>query len=103
MAEFNRPTAVASSPFLAVVDPKECVGCGDCLPACQFSALTLAKKLVFDNLRCVGCGLCTVNCPTVALKLQRRPAADLNPIPENIIEWGQRRAEERGLDLNEVL
>ena len=103
IADFNRPTAVASSPFLAVVDLEECLGCGDCLESCQFSALSLeAETLEIDPLRCVGCGLCALNCPTSALVLQRRPAEELDPIPENIKEWGQRRAEERGIDLDQI-
>jgi len=103
VAEFNRPTAVASSPFLAVVDPEECLGCGDCLESCQFGALSLpADTLEIDPLRCVGCGLCALSCPTAALVLQRRPADELDPIPENIKEWGQRRAEERGISLDQT-
>lgn len=104
VAEFGMPTAVAKSDFLAVVDPEECLGCEDCLPACQFGALSLSEDVcLIDELKCVGCGVCATVCPTEALRLIRRPEDEVTPPPDTIEEWGRRRAKKRGISLDEIL
>jgi len=102
VAEFNIPTAVARADFLAVVDPQGCLACGDCLPACQFRALSVVENLCrVSQENCVGCGLCALRCPTGALQLIRRPSGQVDPPPETIQEWGQRRAAARGVPFDE--
>jgi Fe-S-cluster-containing hydrogenase component 2 len=102
VAEFNIPTAVAKANFLAVVDREECLGCEDCLPACQFGALSMLEDLcTVSGEKCVGCGLCAPACPTGALQLIRRPPGQVDPPPETIKEWGQRRAAARGVPFDE--
>ena len=97
VAEFNIPTAIARSDFLAVVDADLCIGCGDCIDRCQFGALTLPEALaLIDEVRCMGCGLCTTACTSAALHLVRRPAGQvpLPPIDED--EWNRQRLQMRG-------
>jgi Fe-S-cluster-containing hydrogenase component 2 len=104
VAEFGIPTAVAKSDFLAVVDTEECLGCEDCLPACQFGALSISENIcVIDKAKCVGCGVCATVCPTEALRLTRRPTGEVEPTPTTIEEWAQRRAEKRDISLDEIL
>jgi MinD superfamily P-loop ATPase len=99
VAEFNVPTAIASSDFVAVVDAEDCAGCGDCLPRCQFDALALPDDVcLVDPGRCVGCGLCATACPTEALHLERRPPGEISPPPADLADWMARRARARGLD-----
>ncbi len=43
-----------------------CLGCGDCVRACQFGALTLPPSQglpIVDPEKCTGCGKCTEVCP----------------------------------------
>ncbi|MGD2144678.1 MAG: 4Fe-4S binding protein [Anaerolineae bacterium] len=104
VAEFGVPTAVAKANFRAAVSTPECIGCGDCLDRCQFGALALLDDVCrVDLSRCVGCGVCAIACPTEALTLERRPEGEVPPPPADIKEWGQQRAEERGISLSDVL
>ncbi|MBA2849165.1 Fe-S cluster domain-containing protein [Thermosulfuriphilus ammonigenes] len=52
-----------------------CLGLGDCVQACPFSALTLREGLPeVDPQRCTGCGLCVRTCPKGILELLPRGA-----------------------------
>jgi Na+-translocating ferredoxin:NAD+ oxidoreductase subunit B len=50
---------------LAVIDPKQCIGCTLCIKACPVDAIVgAAKQLhVVINDRCTGCDLCVPPCP----------------------------------------
>lgn len=101
VAEFNLPTAIASSGFVATVDEGACAGCGDCLERCQFGALALLEGVCVvevDAGRCVGCGLCVSVCPTQALQLERPATRVVSPPPTSFAEWRAQRAQARGLD-----
>lgn len=52
------------------IDYKKCIKCGECVDACQFSALSLEKKLKLNTFLCEGCGACEVICPVKAIKLK---------------------------------
>ncbi len=54
---------------IPVVDSERCTGCGRCVEACQFNALTIVsgKVLGFKNL-CHGCGGCAFVCPENAIE-----------------------------------
>ncbi len=100
VAEFSIPTAIASSDFLAVVDPGTCTGCGDCIDRCQFGALAVSDSSLVcevDEGRCVGCGLCSMACRTDALALQRRLEGAVPPPPKDFRDWMAQRADSRGL------
>lgn len=51
-------------------DAKKCIGCGECLNACDYGALTFdGAGARINNALCVRCGECVRNCPGGALKL----------------------------------
>lgn len=89
MAEMGIANVVARSAFVNQVDESLCVGCGECMQACQFSALTLEDVIRVDAMRCVGCGLCVPVCPQDALSLVRRPGEEDPPPTEE--DWRQVR------------
>lgn len=53
--------------------PFGCLGCGDCVKACQFDAIHLdpqTKLPTVDEEKCVGCGACTKACPRKVIELR---------------------------------
>ena len=53
------------------VDPTLCLGCGECVKACPFSARRL-RDGVSEVLDCFGCGLCAARCQAGAGKMAKR-------------------------------
>ena len=98
LAELGIANVVASSPFVNLVQDELCTGCEDCVPACQFSALTMDGALArVDRDRCAGCGVCVLTCAAEALVLVRRPADEVKPVPQTRLDWQQQRLAARGL------
>lgn len=48
-----------------------CIGFGDCVQACPFSAISLSGDglVTIDPVKCTGCGICVAQCPQHILKL----------------------------------
>ena len=65
---FNRGE-VTISPTVAVVEAAECVGCGDCIPVCPYSAISRNgdEKAQINAALCLGCGACVAACPAGAI------------------------------------
>ncbi len=103
MAEMGIANVVASSAFVNTVDESLCNACGLCVENCQFSALTVNDVALVNSTRCVGCGVCVNACPDNALILVRRPDEEIKPVPVSIKDWGNQRAQERGIDLRPLL
>jgi ferredoxin len=57
-------------PFVSVVDPKRCVGCGTCERVCPAHAINVEEIARVDLDRCIGCGICIDQCPKSALSLR---------------------------------
>ena len=52
-----------------------CLGCGDCVDACQFDAIHLNKKTGLpevDEEKCTSCGACVKACPRHIIELRKR-------------------------------
>jgi len=92
---------VVNSYYYAVIDPDECVSCGVCREErCQVGAIQEgedAHEVIRD--KCIGCGLCVSTCPTEAISLLRKPDEEIVAPPKNEMEWYERRADERGVDI----
>ena len=55
--------------------PFGCLGCGDCVKACQFDAVHLdthSKLPSVDEDKCVGCGACAKACPRKVIELRNK-------------------------------
>lgn len=99
--EFHAPYVLTRSNFVASIDEVRCDGCGICAEQrCPMDALELppggAPYWVREE-RCIGCGVCTVTCPNEAIHLVRRPQADQNTPPKNILTWAFSRLAARVL------
>lgn len=52
-----------------------CLGCGDCVEACQFDAIHLNEKTGLpevDEEKCTSCGACVKACPRHIIELRKR-------------------------------
>ncbi|MCQ2150827.1 MAG: Fe-S cluster domain-containing protein [Bacteroidales bacterium] len=55
--------------------PFGCLGCGDCVEACQFGAITMDPATglpVVDETKCTACGACAKACPKHIIELRNK-------------------------------
>ena len=64
------------------VDPRKCVGCGNCLRSCPRKTITMRKtggkqKAHINNKGCIRCYCCQELCPVGAVDVRRNPILKL--------------------------
>lgn len=68
------------------VEPKRCVGCGECVRVCPVGAATMhGKKAVIDKRQCIGCGECRTVCPKKAMNIDWH--TEIVPFMERLVEY----------------
>ncbi|MDP2172504.1 MAG: electron transfer flavoprotein subunit alpha [Candidatus Cloacimonadaceae bacterium] len=64
--------------MIEVLDQK-CVGCGVCIRACAYEAITVVDKLAIIDLdKCVLCGACVGSCPFDAILIRKKEAVQID-------------------------
>jgi heterodisulfide reductase subunit A len=64
---------VTISPTVATVNTVACVGCGECIPACPYAAISrnvdgdVKRRAEINPALCQGCGTCVATCPSGAI------------------------------------
>lgn len=68
----HNPEGISTQPELYYHHQK-CIGCGDCVYACEQGAITMEDAtVVVDRSRCNACGACADQCPAAALTIKGR-------------------------------
>ncbi len=58
---------------------EKCVGCGACVRACAYDAISIVDKLaVIDIDKCTLCGACVQACPFDAILIRKKAVAELD-------------------------
>ncbi len=79
---------VTISPATAEVNREKCVGCGDCLPVCPYTAITRVEgKAQVNAALCKGCGTCVATCPSGAIEGLHFTDEQLVAQIEGVLAW----------------
>jgi heterodisulfide reductase subunit A len=58
-------------PFIATINVKKCILCGNCIDNCRYQALSMNKHSIrVGPIACTGCGDCILTCPQEAISIQ---------------------------------
>ncbi|MBI9084861.1 MAG: 4Fe-4S binding protein [Desulfobacterales bacterium] len=92
---------VINSYYYAKIDADQCVACGTCRDErCQVNAIEEgddAYEIVRE--KCIGCGLCISTCPSEAISMVRKSPEEIVLPPSNEMDWFEKRAMARGVDI----
>ena len=79
---------VTISPATAEVNREKCVGCGDCLLVCPYTAITRVEgKAQVNAALCKGCGTCVATCPSGAIEALHFTDEQIVAQIEGVLEW----------------
>ena len=102
MNEWGISEAVNSN-YYAEIDPEACSACGTCADErCQVNAIAEgddAYSVIKE--KCIGCGLCIDTCPSEAIQLIRKQESEIVPPPKDEMDWYEKRAKIRDIDISQ--
>jgi Fe-S-cluster-containing hydrogenase component 2 len=90
---------VINSYYTAKINPDECTVCNTCIDErCQVEAIEEgddANKII--NEKCIGC---VTTCPSEAIRLIRKEPSDIVSPPKDEMDWYDKRATTKGVDIS---
>ena len=63
----------------AHIDPRQCIGCSQCMMVCRFNAIRMnadGNKCEINEYACEGCGVCAYSCPMKAISMEEDIAGE---------------------------
>ena len=79
---------VTISPTTATIVAEECVGCGDCIPVCPYTAIARVEgKAKINAALCKGCGTCVATCPAGAIRALHFTDEQIVAQIEGVLAW----------------
>jgi len=79
---------VVISPATAEVNRDKCVGCGDCIPVCPYTAIARVDgKAQVNAALCKGCGTCVATCPSGAIEALHFTDEQIVAQIEGVLKW----------------
>ena len=79
---------VTNSPTTAQVIEERCVGCGDCVLVCPYTAISLVNGTSHVNAAlCKGCGTCVATCPSGAIDALHFTDQQIVAEIEGVLAW----------------
>ena len=91
-ADTCRPFDQMRSHYELEVDREACIKCGACAQRCPMNVIQMDEEdgpvianETYGQL-CMRCGQCAIVCPAGARTLVPRPAEELLPLPQNILD-----------------
>ena len=81
------------SNYRALIDPEECVSCGECMDRCPVKTIGQDEeyKAKVDQENCIGCGVCVIGCGSEAIELVPVSAEDWFNVPHDMAQWEEMR------------
>ncbi|MBN1887992.1 MAG: 4Fe-4S binding protein [Thermoflexales bacterium] len=79
---------VTISPATAKVIREKCVGCGDCILVCPYTAISRVDgKAEVNAALCKGCGTCVATCPSGAIEALHFTDEQIVAQIEGVLAW----------------
>jgi heterodisulfide reductase subunit A len=79
---------VVISPTTAMVVEESCVGCGDCVLVCPYSAIALLNsRAQLNSALCKGCGTCVATCPSGVIEALHFTDQQIIAEIEGVLAW----------------
>ena len=86
---------VTISPTTAKIIQEDCVGCGDCIPVCPYTAISrvgdplkgIFAKAEINAALCKGCGTCVATCPAGAIRALHFTDDQIVAQIEGVLAW----------------
>ena len=85
------------SNYRALVDPEECVSCGECMDRCPVKTIGQDEeyKAKVGQENCIGCGVCVIGCASEAIELVPVSEEEWFDVPGSMARWEELRLGER--------